>query len=196
MLLLDGNIQSTSQCRQRCMGSKIGHSNAVKRWATAMKGSIHLQGGSTMKVEYTEVLGYVVQKKATRMEFYITKMIKMRGLTVKPMEISVLLRIRTYPGTLEKHEDQTNTHEVVIISIQHPIVDWWILTVLTPMYPCWRLPTLNCTEIMEVQCTRFLFFSGDMFVRSTVYTYYILLKVFTAPKSSSCSLSCGAETGC
>jgi hypothetical protein len=47
---------------------------------------------------------------------------------------------------------------VVIISIQHPIVDWWILTVLTPMYPCWRLPTLNCTEIMEVQCTRFLFF--------------------------------------
>lgn len=29
-----------------------------------MKGSIHLQGGSTMKVEYTEVLGYVVQKRS------------------------------------------------------------------------------------------------------------------------------------
>ena len=38
--------------------------NAVKRWATAMKGSIHLQGGSTMKVEYTEVLGYVIQKRS------------------------------------------------------------------------------------------------------------------------------------
>ena len=74
------------------------------------------------------------KKEATRMEFYITKM---RGLTVKPMEISVLLRIRTYPGTLEKHEDQTKTHEVVIMSIQHPIVDGPLdESVLTPMYLC------------------------------------------------------------